>query len=659
MSQRLPACEPCRSSKLSCDHVHPTCTRCKKRNTAGDCLYRARPFKKRKHQAELGDIGEERSSAAIDDTPAAQSTYYQENSRRYSNPGYLGPTSHTTLLDQVSNDHHVHASSTQEIGLGNQSHNLACAVNEAKIKTGGDLISRIQSSPRLHAWISLVESWLGEGINLPVAEPFTSSCAQAALRKLQGSDRDPTSRRAADISTELFVQSCMPITMTFAATVDDFREHFCAPNCVRWETLGIFFAAVSRATIDVTSQKDLYESESERKALQHVAMDHSDACLDIALSLDCLNDLQLVLQYENFILHSLVDGDQSYHSWRKLGDVVSSLFALGYHEQLGDITSTPPFLRELRHVVFSRAYSADKNCSIFLGRPPRMLKRYCETAQEKETWSADEHFTYRADTRVHFICASLKDDILDLQKEDQSETSLKKSEIKGMIEEQWAAMPAVFKLDGPLSSCRQGPVELDFLVSAKLNFTHVRFLLELHAALPISNPSIELLQASAEMLSLVVEAIVMRQKLANSGTSLVWKVAYYGLAAAGVLCIALLYNTLDQSKSHVTPAKTIRDLSVLVVEIEAGLFTHPEDPNFALLSGAARTINNLLDRLITDKFTAPIESRCGTDTALPLSNSYFDTSCYFSLETQGVSEFDPAFWLSLSEHPLLLSPQRE
>lgn len=135
--------------------------------------------------------------------------------------------------------------------------------------------------------------------------------------------------------------------------------------------------------------------------------------------------------------------------------------------------------------------------------------------------------------------------------------------------------------------------------------------------------------------------------------------AYYGLAAAGVLCIALLYNTLDQGKSHVTAAKTIRDLSVLVVEIEAGLFTQPEDPNFALLSGAARTINNLLDRLITDKFTAPIESQRGTDTALQMSNNYFDTSCYFSLETQGVSEFDPAFWLSLSEHPLLLSPQRE
>lgn len=60
-----------------------------------------------------------------------------------------------------------------------------------------------------------------------------------------------------------------------------------------------------------------------------------------------------------------------------------------------------------------------------------MLKRYCATAQETETWAEDEHFTYRADTRVHMICASLKDDILDLQKEDQNVISLKTRYVAG------------------------------------------------------------------------------------------------------------------------------------------------------------------------------------------------------------------------------------
>jgi hypothetical protein len=40
-------------------------------------------------------------------------------------------------------------------------------------------------------------------------------------------------------------------------------------------------------------------------------MSFSDRCLELSISLDCLNDLQLVLQYENFISHSNVDGDES------------------------------------------------------------------------------------------------------------------------------------------------------------------------------------------------------------------------------------------------------------------------------------------------------------------------------------------------------------
>lgn len=48
-----------------------------------------------------------------------------------------------------------------------------------------------------------------------------------------------------------------------------------------------------------------------------------------------------------------------------------------------------------------------------------MLKRYCPTADLPDMWEADERFSYRADTRVHGVFASLKEDVLDLQREDQ------------------------------------------------------------------------------------------------------------------------------------------------------------------------------------------------------------------------------------------------
>lgn len=93
------------------------------------------------------------------------------------------------------------------------------------------------------------------------------------------------------------------------------------------------------------------------------------------------------------------------------------------------------------------------------------------------------------------------------------------------MEVAWAAIPNTLRLEKPLSSYNRRHVEIDFLVSTKLNFAHVKFLLELTITPRVSNPGIELLRTSAEILSLVVEAIVLKQRLANSGTSLVWKVS--------------------------------------------------------------------------------------------------------------------------------------
>lgn len=65
-------------------------------------------------------------------------------------------------------------------------------------------------------------------------------------------------------------------------------------------------------------------------------------------------------------------GGIGYHSWRRLGDLIASIYALGYHEKLDNYPDCPLFLTELRKAVSARVYSGDKNVAIFLGRPPRM-----------------------------------------------------------------------------------------------------------------------------------------------------------------------------------------------------------------------------------------------------------------------------------------------
>lgn len=108
------------------------------------------------------------------------------------------------------------------------------------------------------------------------------------------------------------------------------------------------------------------------------------------------------------------------------------MFALGYHENIEKTKPPiPEFLVELRKTAWATTYSADKNVAIFLGRPPRMSKRFChfqlpltpkdpekdsDTSDSHEIirWSADTPICYWSGIRWATLCAALKEDILEL-----------------------------------------------------------------------------------------------------------------------------------------------------------------------------------------------------------------------------------------------------
>lgn len=58
-------------------------------------------------------------------------------------------------------------------------------------------------------------------------------------------------------------------------------------------------------------QPRLYVTRKGNCNLRKLCTKLSNHALDIVWDLGCLNALQLVLQYENFIMHSYVDGDHS------------------------------------------------------------------------------------------------------------------------------------------------------------------------------------------------------------------------------------------------------------------------------------------------------------------------------------------------------------
>ncbi|CAH0005094.1 unnamed protein product [Clonostachys byssicola] len=665
---RLPACDPCRASKLACDHVRPVCGRCRAKAQGSSCEYRQRPFKKTRRtigggpspQINKNDqtVHRHRSETVSSSSTPVSGPLQKPN--RYPNPGYLGSSSYTTLFGQLP------------LGGGNSADGdgfnatpkngtiSEAMVNEAQVSHGAELIEQLHRFPHIPACVRLVKGWLATGANLALTESFTEQCAESAELILTGAQLG--SRTAIEVSRDLFTHSCQPLIVNSSTTIEDFTAQFTNDNS-RWESLCLFFMSVSRAALTFRSHHPPFDSEKQRRNLRRLSMYYADRCLDMSLMLDCLNDLQLMLQYENFILHTLIDGDQSFEAWRRLGDVASSLFALGYHQDTHGGSSIPEFLKALRSSTFAVSYSADKNVSIFLGRPPRINQKFCQFSRTgpdsyfSHEWPPDAKFDSKAESRWAAICAVLKEDILDISGEKNQEDKIRRaSVIKAEADLQWESLPAHFKLEGPMKSQDCSPVELDKLLGTKLNYLHVLFLLRQALRRRTSDWDPELNSVAGQMLSLVVEALMLREGLVNSGTSLVWKVVYYGLAAAGVICLALLQQGPATDCVEMDTSKVFRELAVLVSEVELGTLVYKEDANYALLAGATSTIKNLIDRLSSGRFDQFRATQSNVEAAAE-NASPVEGETWNPWGSASVQDFESNFWLTLAEHPFLMSEE--
>ncbi|KAJ5287972.1 hypothetical protein N7478_003658 [Penicillium angulare] len=645
MASRQAACEACRKAKQACDHEQPVCSRC--RSSKGICIYRTAPFKRRRVE-KPSDLS----------SPDPSSPTFTPRRNPYPNPGYLGSSSHAAIFKHITTDGEPNAGAHTGVS---ESPTPQWIGDNYLLLQGADVLRHLLKAYPLSAMKELVMFWLSKGANLALAEPFVAQCAESVSKLFASNDENwhlVYARR-------LLHNSAQPLKFHQSMDLSEFSTQFMEQNC-RWETIGIFFAAVSRATIDIPFFPSLYTSDEDQYNLRRLATKLCDFALEISLSLDCLNDLQLIIQYENFIVHSYVDGDESYHSWRKLGDVISSTFAMGYHENLEAKPGIPRFLMELRKSAFARIYSADKNIAIFLGRPPRMNKRFChfqipscQTNSQPDSdiilnnhlnqhvWHPDSKPGYRADSRWSALCAFLKEEVWELLQDKQDKKCVEKaSKIQLSAEEQWRALPAHFRLESSLKQCARTPFGRDFLAHVRLQHLHVLFLLRLLLLNTLTEPDIPIIETAGQMLSIVVEVILLRDQIINSGTGLVWKVAYYGLPAAGIILLALLKQHTTTATS-ISRTKLLRDLSVFVAEVQMGTIVRLGDPNYALLSRATQTIQRFLD-----SFNSDVVPTIGSE----LQGHHEEGSDdWAALLSQDLWDFEAGFWQSLADHPALLA----
>jgi hypothetical protein len=128
-------------------------------------------------------------------------------------------------------------------------------------------------------------------------------------------------------------------------------------------------------------------------------------------------------------------------------------------------------------------------------------------------------------------------------------------------------------------------------------------------------------------------------------------VVYYGLAAAGVICLSLLQNQYSLEHELAAAPKILRDLGVLVAEIEYGTLVYKEDANYALLAGATQTIKNILDNISRSRLDQRRLNVQAPD-ATAQDDPELGSASWDLWGTGNLQDFDTNFWLMLAEHPL-------
>ena len=326
-ARRLAACDPCRSSKVACDHRRPVCTRCREGGRdRSKCTYRTTPFKKRKHrdspdlnswnqltpQDELAARADSLTSRSV---PQLSASRHSSVSRvRYPNPGYQGPSSHAAIFSQVASTPDYYEAPPTGRARPSSSYPITSSkeLSSSSVDTErelADCFRTLQSQWDLSKLHALLNFWLAKGTNLALAEPVVLSCINRVLAlEKQLPLNDPGAH--SNLLLQLLRSSDAAFDLTESCTIKQYVEQICGED-MRLETLGIYACAISRATIDIPFFPPLYTTDKDRCALQQLSAKFCDRVVDLCLSLDCLNDIQVILQYERFMLDSNLSGDQS------------------------------------------------------------------------------------------------------------------------------------------------------------------------------------------------------------------------------------------------------------------------------------------------------------------------------------------------------------
>ena len=313
-----PSCEPCRLSKLSCDHVMPICGRCSKRKVPERCTYHPAPMTGLRRKETGTQVTSSSNSPENRSSPSLKRKVSQINgnsdgkqSLQLPAPGFLGSTSYSAVYTENGHELDEETDDTGD-GPNRLQRSLVTPHNQRNVEEGLVSLRHLQNFPQLEA---IAIGWREQACDSTLMSAHLLRCIKSIRDDLytplanKGSEED---LRA--VARRLFDGFSRQIKIPPGCKFLEYPDQFTGKN-IRWETLGLFFTAVGLGVMQLSVSDPLLafvgNSQEGKQSLSRQMLDASDACICFCDDAGHLNDPSIWLLTENTLLMSQVLGDTS------------------------------------------------------------------------------------------------------------------------------------------------------------------------------------------------------------------------------------------------------------------------------------------------------------------------------------------------------------
>ncbi|KAJ5249597.1 hypothetical protein N7489_000007 [Penicillium chrysogenum] len=607
---QLSSCEPCRTSKLRCDHTSPICGRCERRGL--HCTYHPAPLTQ-----SLTGIRPPKKRRAIyeSDPPSNISRLHNENDAwtrkkaSVSAPGFWGQTSYCDAFTDTRNEFNV--------GVPYLAGHDNFPVDQKRINLGARVLTLLEDLPFYRDVVTArFKIWKGWCLGWPVTD-MIFTVVEKMWNSLETEGMN-TNQRASFLSKRLFEMHSRPLEVHPSMTWEDFQSAAAG----RWELIGLLFTLTGLATDWVPHGDRIFmrQDTMDATSLAITATAVGDICLQFCDSTGIVNDIVVWLLLHHVTLLAIVYGESDFRPWRKLGDLSTTLFALGLHQDSS--AKAPFFLSEMRKRTMVAAYSMDKVLATFLGRPPLVSWRYCDIQMpldlsveeifadpvvrnaaiarldEKSGWNLESSLMKGTWPRIALMTSVLREKVLELS------LSWQLDNLSQRVEE----------LSRESRQLRQGlPEFLHWKPDIEGEFLHNDFLLYRTLGKRTQTQPDAIIGIARQILkSLVImicEKTRSRQPIKGIGLS----VCLPGLPSAGVLCAELLRrsrSTVTSSCLEFPRSEIIQNLTLFASYLDTIIETH--DCNYRVAQQGQKAIRHVLDQVLSVESSSCVVEDTGT-----------------------------------------------